>query len=70
MVLRTLIVYYLKIMSRPLIANLLDDGARTNEVYKNIQKTLVKLTKFFKDKKIHKEPIYRKILTKHRFCIF
>ena len=53
MVLRKLIAYYLKNMSGPLIVNLLGDGARTNEVYikKIYKETLVKLTKFFKDRK-------------------
>ena len=52
MVLRKLIVYYLKNMSGPLTVKLLGDGVGTNEVYKkNIQRKLVKLTKFFKDRK-------------------
>ena len=38
-------------MSGSLIVNLLGDGARTNEVYKIYKETLVKLTKFFKDRK-------------------
>ena len=38
MVLRILILFYLKNMSESLIVNLLGDGARTNEVYKKYTK--------------------------------
>ena len=47
MVLRTLIVYYLKNMSGPPIVNLLGDGARTNEVYKNIQRNTGEIDQIF-----------------------
>ena len=47
MVLRILILFYLKNMSESLIVNLLGDGARTNEVYKNIQKKTGEIDQIF-----------------------
>ena len=47
MVLRILIIYYLKNMFGPLIVNLLGNGARTNEVYKNIQRNTGEFDQIF-----------------------
>ena len=47
MVLRKLIVYYLKNMSGPLTVNLLGDGVGTNEEYKNIQRNTGEIDQFF-----------------------